>query len=155
MTTPACPRCPDTPLRSVSMGGAPAHSCPRCGGHAVRRAALAKAADPGAVARLWSALASADRPGPLACPACAGPMQTTHHGGVELDACPACALLWFDPKERRAAVRPRPARALDPAALAFREQQAQAPPPPPAPAPADRTPELVEGLLQLLAGLLG
>lgn len=161
MTSMTCPRCDAQPLAGVSMGGAPASSCRGCGGHAVHRAALRTAADPAGVGRLWDALVARASPGALRCPRCAQPMGAVQHQGVEIDACPPCGLIWFDPKERRASTRAAPAvdtRAAE-ASRQFAAAEAEERRRALEDARAGRVPsrtdpvDVVEGILRVLEGL--
>ncbi|MBP7124856.1 rhomboid family intramembrane serine protease [Myxococcota bacterium] len=98
-----CPRCRVT-LRSVASPDGPrAFACPSCGGRAATLEALRPRARKGQIAMILEGSRDAGGPDGPPCPACAAAMKgvrlAADREDLELDACPQCRLVWFDPAE--------------------------------------------------------
>lgn len=106
-----CPRC-KVPLRPVAPARGPrAFACPSCAGRATTLEALRPYAAPGGVAGLWQRAHDPAAADGAPCPSCARPMRAVDGGGpashLDLDACPRCRLVWFDPSEMARFAPPR------------------------------------------------
>jgi Zn-finger nucleic acid-binding protein len=115
-----CPHCSRELSRALTPFGV-VHHCRDCGGRLVGLATLRRdgVATPFR-ADLWQHGAYGPA-GDRACPHCHHPMRRAimppRYGGLELDVCRHCMVVWFDPDEY-AAFRARPAAAEEAAAAA-------------------------------------
>ncbi len=99
-----CPRC-RVDLVSVTSNGAVSWRCGTCKGVAVGVGVLRRFAPKDRVAELWNdAWRAVDATGD-GCPSCRSRMRTLtlelDGASLELDACRACLLVWFDADELR------------------------------------------------------
>ncbi|MFI5401766.1 MAG: rhomboid family intramembrane serine protease [Planctomycetota bacterium] len=91
----ACPRCACR-LHVVRYGSAAAYRCARCGGHAITYPVIRDAMDKGRWQRLWRrVLADAAGTG-VRCPGCGRGTAEIREGGLVIDSCRTCHLIWFD-----------------------------------------------------------
>lgn len=106
-----CPRCvsPQVELARVPTPEGLRQECPRCGGEAISVTVLSRLVSTSAVRLLLGAGADPERrrASTRGCPWCRGAMQSVDapprsSGDVEIDVCPSCQLLWFDPGELHA-----------------------------------------------------
>jgi membrane associated rhomboid family serine protease/ribosomal protein L37AE/L43A len=93
-----CPRCA-TRLEAVRYGPAAAWRCRRCQGHAVNYAVLRRTLSDPRWTRLRRAAIKTKQRAAVACPSCRRPARVVSDGKVDLDACRACQLFWFDAQE--------------------------------------------------------
>lgn len=102
----ACPRCRTRLARRPTAWGA-IHVCPVCRGlaaglHVLRKERVAQ----DFIADAWAKARSPAVPGGKRCPHCGRPMALisarTREGDLDLDVCPRCAAVWFDPGEHAA-----------------------------------------------------
>jgi Zn-finger nucleic acid-binding protein len=98
-----CPVC-WVPLRPVRPQRGPhSFACPSCAGRLVTVEALHPYVEPARLVALWGAARAGGVGDGKTCPGCGRPMRTIRTEGagqpLELDACPACRLLWFDATE--------------------------------------------------------
>lgn len=100
----SCPRCA-IPMDPQRVGAGRGWQCGRCEGHALSVVILRRTASRDRFNELWQSVrAERQREGPP-CAACGSPMTTATlpaaaGGQLEVDACKACQLLWFDAGER-------------------------------------------------------
>jgi len=98
-----CPRC-HVPLKGISSRLGPrSFACPSCAGRAITLEALRPYTPPQRLTALWlDTQHGGDGPG-QACPGCGQAMRAVHSDGadgrLDLDCCPGCRLVWFDPTE--------------------------------------------------------
>lgn len=98
----SCPNCATRLTRAVTRKGI-MHLCGKCGGRSVATAVLRKQASPAFLKKLR--LAAYGRVGKTGrrCPHCDQPMRLAilSRAGepLELDLCPRCHVVWFDPRE--------------------------------------------------------
>lgn len=103
-------------LATVHLDHASVFDCPDCGGRAATMPLLRRMLSPERAMELWKRVRTGAA-GRLECPSCGHRMHVAQVGPdgavVEIDGCPTCQVLWFDPGELRAvtprADRPRPA----------------------------------------------
>lgn len=100
-----CPRC-QSPLsrhRTEDDHRGLFWVCSACQGRAVTLPVLRHLMDPKAVKAVWATVLNHGRDGDLACPMCQRSMQgvavAAGENQMELDACRACHLMWFDAAE--------------------------------------------------------
>jgi membrane associated rhomboid family serine protease len=98
-----CPRC-RIPLKGVSTRLGPrSFACPSCAGRAVTIEALRPYVPPARLSALWTDTRAGGDDSGQACPGCGKAMQAVRSDGtegrVDLDSCPGCRLVWFDPTE--------------------------------------------------------
>lgn len=83
--------------------------CPGCKGRAVNVTVLRKVAAKEQVTALWLQAVKQGRGAGPACPSCQQPMAVVRtDGGVEIDVCRGCQLLWFDADELETIAKPAP-----------------------------------------------
>ena len=98
----ACPVCGNE-LESTHTARGLMLVCPKCGGRAVAVSVLRRTLGQQFVRRLWSKAKTIDHGAGKKCPACSRAMcdviASADQGGVHLDVCTRCPLVWFDPHE--------------------------------------------------------
>ena len=99
-----CPRC-RTRLSQVKTKQGILFHCPRCNGRAAGLALLRRVGSQEAVRRLWMAARNSTRTPGAPCPICTKRMAEVPlavRAGMppmQLDVCPTCQFVWFDPRE--------------------------------------------------------
>lgn len=73
--------------------------CPVCQGRSIGIALLRQSAQRGWVNELWGHAFESQVPGRYPCPSCTRPMSEATAGGLALDVCFGCQLVWFDTAE--------------------------------------------------------
>jgi len=98
----ACPRC-GAPLRGFRLHDGLGWRCPRGHGAAQTYALLRRHAPVPVARALWAAVAAAELEDGPACPSCRRATRTVPwalpRARVEVDACRACQVVWFDAGE--------------------------------------------------------
>ena len=95
-----CPRC-EIPLADTRSGGSVTWACPSCRGRAVGMGVLRRTTDKHWLTELWAvdrAEAGAGA-GAGGCPSCRRSMVASSAGGLDLELCKGCQMVWFDAGE--------------------------------------------------------
>lgn len=112
-----CPRCA-APLKALRYGPKAVWGCDGCGGCAAALPLLRESVARDRWKPLQRAVAAAQLPSARPCPSCRNLMLSADAGGVTLETCRRCQLLWFDrgeapePKVREKPLSPEAAEAL-------------------------------------------
>lgn len=78
--------------------------CPGCSAVAVNSMVVREALGVEAFNELWQSLRVGAESG-VCCPECSQSMNMTRVGGVKLEGCPVCTLIWFDAGEWETALK--------------------------------------------------
>jgi Zn-finger nucleic acid-binding protein len=97
-----CPTC-DVPLQSQRLEKIRFWKCASCRGLAISLPTVRKGLTPEAFKKIWHKLSSGDTEPGRPCPGCRNPLSVVEAdgqgGGILIDVCRSCQILWFDDSE--------------------------------------------------------
>ena len=90
-------------MTRIERGAAQYWHCERCGAHAMIHSALRKVLVPEVWRKVWPEIRRATHASAHRCPSCRDSMEQTRPlrdiGGIRVDVCDTCDLIWLDPNE--------------------------------------------------------
>ena len=98
----SCPIC-NVLLQRQKLGDVRLWNCPSCSGLVISIPTVRKGMKPGEFRKIWQQLYSDDIETGRPCPGCKKPLSVLkadgQDGGLLIDVCRSCQILWFDDKE--------------------------------------------------------
>jgi len=97
-----CPTC-SVVLQAQTLGDVRLWKCDSCSGLVISLPTVRKGLNPKAFKKMWQQLYSGEIETGRPCPGCKNPLSMVEaeapDGGVMIDVCRSCHILWFDDKE--------------------------------------------------------
>jgi Zn-finger nucleic acid-binding protein len=94
-----CPTC-NVPLQSQRLEKIRLWKCMSCRGLSISLPTVRKGLTPEAFKKIWHKLSSGNTEPGRPCPGCRKPLSVVEaDGGILIDVCRSCQILWFDDKE--------------------------------------------------------